>query len=155
MLSPYYGEIIIVGTVYKKEFNWYITKKDLWILDTTDEGTCEEERIDIPILNEKTAKIFFNNILKYKVDTQFIRMEFIKNFEKDAEDSLYNFKPALYVNFDQKQLFSMFPEYTSFEEYVPDGWIGKYHIFYDMIETKHKYWIINKNNYFEGEENGK
>lgn len=153
MLNPYYGENIIVGTVYNKEFNWYITKKDLWILDTTDEGTCEDEREDIPILNNQTASKFFNNILKYKVDTQSIRTKFIKSLERDLEDSLYNFKPALYVNFDQKQLYSMFPEYTSFEEYVPDKWRGIYQMFYEIIETRYKYWIINEKIYFEGEQN--
>jgi hypothetical protein len=155
LLNPYYGEIIIVGTVYNKEFNWYITKKDLWILDTSGEGTFEDERENIPILNDETAKIFFNNILKYKVDTQSIRTDFLKSLEIDLEDSLYNFKPTLYVNFDQKQLYSMFPEYTSFEEYVPEEWVGIYQSFYDIIENKYKYWLINKNLYFEGEKNEK
>ena len=33
MLKPKYAENIIVATVYKNVFNWYVTDKELWLMD--------------------------------------------------------------------------------------------------------------------------
>ena len=32
MLEPIYAENVIVGVVYKKQFQWYVTDRELWYL---------------------------------------------------------------------------------------------------------------------------
>lgn len=35
---------------------------------------------------------------------------------------------------------SGYPEYESFEKYVPKGWKGKYQYFNDIIPAEYRYW---------------
>ncbi len=69
--------------------------------------------------------------------------------EADQEDDLLDFAPSLLVNFDQRQLFSQYPEMIRFEIYVPDNWVGAYRNFIAEIPRNERYWIVNRHNLFE------
>lgn len=45
----------------------------------------------------------------------------------------------------QFNLYSNYPELASFEDYVPEGWSGKYIDFTDIIPRKEKYWLNQSN----------
>jgi len=156
MIVPLYAENIVVGIVFKNKFNWYISRKEYWILDynkagITDESLFKYEREGIIILDQTTVSEFLNKIVEYKVETDELKEKFLSYVKIDEDNAIYDYRPSLFINFDEKFLYSMFPEYTSFEEYIPDKWIGKYKSFYDLIDNSFKYWSNDNKNYFEGD----
>lgn len=69
MLEPIYAENVIVGVIHKKQFQWYVTDRELWYLDyvkfaqafeshlVVDEY-IEPERKGIEILSSENAELF-------------------------------------------------------------------------------------------------
>lgn len=159
-VEPMYAENVIVGVVYKNAWQWYVTNKDLWFLDYKklekaylDKGfdiqniIDDNERIGIKVLNnEENEKLFLSNIKEYLVTTNELN-SMLKNKAKNKGkfDDLLDFCPSLFVDFDNKRLFSMFPEPASFEDYVPEGWIGEYVDFTNLVPDKEKYWLDDNN----------
>lgn len=151
MREIYLEEEIIVFVIYDNEKNWYICDRYLWYLDysilnfnVTDEP-FDERRKNILILNEKEASIFLdrikNNIIKTN-DLRKIWLENLKLIDKGIDVNLDNYSPSLYVNFDTKELFSMYPEPASYEDYVPFDWNSNYKDFLEIIPKKYQYWSI-------------
>ncbi|MBD1373680.1 hypothetical protein IC620_15140 [Hazenella sp. IB182357] len=149
-IEPEYAQNIIVGVIYKNEWIWYVTDRDVWFLDQTKllpSNNDYSERFDIPIVNENTAEQFLEKISGYQVSVCELTYLLIK--EKDKEEpEPDNFGVSLMVDFDKKQLFSFYPEPMSFEYYVPDGWTGEYLNFESKIPHDQRYWIIDGENYF-------
>ena len=153
-MEPIYAENIIVGVVYEKIFSWYVTSKEIWFLDyniwSEAFDVCDEnsnyddciERKGIPVVNCTTAKQFLNNLSDYQITANELRKKIQDKRAKqeDLEDYL-DFSPSLYVDFDKKKLYSLFPEPASFEDYVPTGWDGVYADFTKYIPENEKYWI--------------
>ena len=160
-VTPEYCENIVVATVYKNHFEWYVTPRELWRMDygkwheawrqyfkrqnkSEEEflrncGTIEkqsEERWGIIVLNEKTAGKFFGRIYKCSYSADELRSLRIITPDEKKDD----FCPILYVNFDTKEFISYCPEPLSLEEFVPDGWTGKYELFVDRIPDDKRYW---------------
>lgn len=105
-----------------------------------------EERIGIKVLDNENVAIFLQRINKYRTskdELNYLLLENIKN--KSGEDDLLDFCPVLLINFDNKTLYSMFPEPASYEEYVPKGWSVKYEDFSELIPKSEKYWIDKSN----------
>ena len=50
------------------------------------------------------------------------------------------------MDFDNKVLYSQYPEPFSFENYIPNGWEGKYDSFFENIKEENKYWIYKGKN---------
>ena len=159
VLEPLYAENIIVAIIYNNEFKWYVTDKELWFLDYNkldnayknlgieiQDNNEPEERIGIKVLDNENVAIFLQRINKYRTtkdELNYLLLENIKN--KSEEDDLLDFSPVLLINFDNKALYSMFPEPASYEEYVPKGWSGKYEDFSELIPKSEKYWIDKSN----------
>lgn len=159
VLEPLYAENIIVAIIYNNEFKWYVTDKELWFLDYNkldnayknlgieiQDNNEPEERIGIKVLDNENVAIFLQRINKYRTtkdELNYLLLENIKN--KSEEDDLLDFSPVLLINFDNKTLYSMFPEPASYEEYVPKGWSGKYEDFSELIPKSEKYWIDKSN----------
>lgn len=151
MLKPKYAENIIVATVYKNVFNWYVTDKELWLMDLTYDPIYCDERDNIIVLDENTAEKFLNNIKNYKMTTNQLKELFINNLKFNEEDALYNFAPSIYINFDERCLYSSYPENIFFQEYVPQKWTGEYvniSSLINFINYDNRYWIINNKSYF-------
>ncbi|SFE74593.1 hypothetical protein SAMN04487969_10657 [Paenibacillus algorifonticola] len=156
MIVPLYAENIVVGIVFQNQFNWYISTKEYWILDykkygINNENLFDNEREGIIVLDETTVSEFLNKIIEYKVEIDELKEKFLFSVEIDEDNAIYDYRPSLLINFDEKFLYSTFPEYTSFEEYIPDKWIGEYKNFYGLIDESFKYWCNDNENYFEGD----
>lgn len=160
MLVPVYAENIIVGVIYNGTFRWYISDKELWFLDynkmdyeyenlgfKSEEHYEIEERIGIKILRTENAKEFLNRIEKYATckDELYKLLQKCRQMKTDENDIL-NLVPSLFVDFDKRILYSMYPEPASYEEYVPQDWIGLYEDFTELIPENQKYWIDNSEN---------
>lgn len=156
-MEPVYAENLIVGVVYEKIFSWYITDKEIWFLDYNiwseafDEDSNGDyeyciERKGIPVVDCATAKQFLNNLSNYRITANKLRKK-LQNKRKRKEDleDYLDFSPSLYVDFDKKKLYSLFPEPASFEAYVPTGWEGIYADFTKYIPENEKYWIDENN----------
>lgn len=153
-MEPVYAEDIIVGLTYQKKFHWFLTENGFWKLDydkaaVSMELLVDHEREDIEILNENTIEKFLKRISQYEVKTSQLKEQFLTAVEIDQKNALYDYRPSLYINFDQKILYSQYPEYISYEEYVPDHWQGFYENFYHRIDEEFKYWCIDTIDYLE------
>ncbi|MBU3107980.1 hypothetical protein [Clostridium gasigenes] len=164
-LSIEYGEDIIVVIKFFNRWEWYATEKGYWYLDLPklENAYLEKghklynqgdysDRFDIRVLDEDSADIFWDKISEFRADKNELS-ELIVESEKNNTSSsnrhnLMKLYPTLLVDFDELLLLSAFSETTSFENYVPDGWTGKYERFLEKLPTEERYWIINGRNYF-------
>lgn len=156
-IAPAYAEDIIVIVKHKGKWQWYVTESIWWFLDLVKfKKTFEAKgypaghtdysyRLDIAIVNEETADLFFSKIVDYKVETK----ELSEYFEIADYDMFYDLRPSVYVDFDKKELFSLHPEHFAYEWRVPDGWKGEYDDFTDKVPEEYRYWIIDGENYLE------
>jgi hypothetical protein len=152
MLEPIYAENVIVGVIHKKQFQWYVTDRELWYLDyvkfaqafeshlAVDEY-IEPERKGIEILSSENAELFLKRIQSYKADAATLLKLFEDKIESGEEEDVLDFIPSSLVDCDQKVFYSLFPEPASFEEYVPSDWKGTYEDFTALIPETEKYWI--------------
>ncbi|MGE1128325.1 hypothetical protein [Bacillus wiedmannii] len=159
-LEPLYAENIIVAVIYKNEFRWYVTDKELWFLDynkldnayknlgiSIEDNDETEERNEIKVLDHENVEVFLVRINQYKTTKEELNYLLLENIKrKNAGEDLLDFSPVLLINFDNKILYSMFPEPASYENYVPKDWIGTYEDFTEFIPTSEKYWIDKFNN---------
>ena len=160
ILEPIYAENIIVAVIYNNEFKLYVTDKELWFLDynkldneyknlgiTVEDEYEADERKGIKVLKGEYIDLFLQRINK-----DIVTKEVLNNFLCDCiknrteRDEILNYSPVLLVNFDEKILYSMFPEQASYEAYVPEGWKGKYEDFTELIPESQKYWLDEFNN---------
>lgn len=161
MNKPIFPQEIIVGVLYKKKWAWYITDKDYWFLDLIKLGEAFiakgydidlydfSDRFNIGILNEETAELFLDCIKNYRIETRNLSKMIQEFFEttNDLEEIL-DLTPSLFVDFDTKRLISMFTEPASFEQYVPEGWLGVEGNFLSEVPEIERYWIVNGRDYF-------
>ncbi len=152
-------ENIVVGLKWNGCFGWYVSYKEMWFLDQNvlieaymekahergipPESTMseEDERYGIPVLNEDNIDLFLGRIAKYSAAVSELR-EHLKQDKKDngSEEVFYDWLPALYIDFDEKVLYSLYTEPASFEDYVPQGWRGYYRDFLKKIEPHDRFW---------------
>ncbi|WP_242615036.1 hypothetical protein [Paenibacillus solani] len=160
LLEPKSLNNIIVGLLIDNFFKWYVSPKDLWFLDRkklTDTyikkfkeiglknigNNIEEvdERKGIEVLDEYSFREFTRRINKYSVSTDELRKLLKLNLlTKSKEEAYYSFLPSLYVNVDKRELYSLYPESASYEDFLPENWIGRYEDFLSKIDWKEKYW---------------
>lgn len=161
--KPEYAQDIVVGITFRNTFAWYITDKEYWYLDYTkyDRALLESgfksstvgdysSRFDIAILDTDTIEYFLSHIGDWRVPTEILSHMMLAKKNSNKEDDLLDFAPCLFVDFDQKQLFSQYPEMIRFELYVPDAWTGIYQDFTLKIPGNARYWIVDGHNLFKG-----
>ena len=160
VLEPLYAENILVAVIYNNQFRWYVTDKELWFLDynkldnayksigaSIEENDEVNERKDIKILDNNNINIFLKRINKYLVTKDELNQLLTEKIRTKIEgEDLLDFSPVLLIKFDNKILYSMFPEPASYEEYVPKGWHGKYENFTELVPILERYWIDESNN---------
>lgn len=121
--EPEYAQNIIVGVMFRHTFAWYVTEKEDWYLDYPKyerawltagfpplSGGDYADRVHIAILNEETAERFLSSRADRRVPASTLSRMMLARKEVDKQDDLLDFSPSLFVNFDQKQLFSQYPE---------------------------------------------
>lgn len=143
-LMPEYAHVLIVGVVFQSSWSWYITEREYWFLNLE-----MEDRFGIEILNESTAKDFLPRIEEYRVPTSELSdmLEDLKDAFENYDEVL-EFLPTIYVNFDKREFYSLYPEPMSFEDYVPEGWLGEYKDFYGLVPVQERYWVVDGEDLF-------
>ena len=160
LLVPKALENIIVGVLINNHFKWYVSTKDIWFLDRKkleeaykkkfkEMGIAytgpfieeDDERKGIDILDEDSYAEFAPRMAKYAVSTKELRESLKLNLLTETkEDTFYSFMPSLYVNFDKRELYSLYSEPASYEDFVPENWTGRYEDFLSYIDRAEKYW---------------
>ena len=82
--------------------------------------------------------LFLDNIKKYKIEAEKLR-KMLMNESNYNEKLAYN--PSILIDFENKVLISYYAEPESFEDFVPNGWKGKYQDFAEAIPQDQRYWI--------------
>ncbi|MBT2287916.1 hypothetical protein J7E73_01985 [Paenibacillus albidus] len=144
-LMPEYAQDIIVGVLFEQHWSWYVTEREYWFLNTE-----MEDRFGIEILDETTAAVFLEKIADHKVSATEMKA-LLTDLEDSFQsyDEVLEFIPAIYVNFDERLLYSLFPEPMSFEHYVPAGWTGEYTDFLEKIPECEQYWMVKGRSFFK------
>lgn len=149
-----FSENIIVGVMYNNVYNWYVTDKEIWFLDykkrikifedkgfEIKEEYLDERRQDLLILDSHNINIFLERISEHKISTNELREFLIAGRATEDDSWLYEFRPSLYLDFDNHKLYSLYSEPASYEDYVPINWVGSYFDFLEIVPIKCKYWI--------------
>lgn len=148
-MKPTYAENIIVAIKDNAHIEWYIIDKDFCFLDYSklekaylDKGyniiIDDTARFGIKIVDEFTKQKFLDKIKNCKVTT--IELKEILISEESYDEKLaYNY--SILIDFYSKMFISNYAELESFENFVPNGWQGKYENFEEHIPYNMKYWI--------------
>ncbi|MDE5772022.1 MAG: hypothetical protein K2I06_10425 [Ruminococcus sp.] len=149
MKHPKYAEVLIVAIINEGSFNWYILDSDICSLDLNILEDAyrkkgynfvidESYRFGIRVVDETTKNEFLENIKPFLISTSGLKK--MMSEEKEPEEIYYSYRPTILIDFDKKCLLSYYPEYMSYEDYVPDSWTGKYQFFEDIIPEKFRFW---------------
>ncbi len=164
-VQPKYAENIIVAVVQRREWAWYISPKDLWLMDwrkwaeawgQNPDETDYSGRFNIQVLDASSAKAFFQQMSQYRVTTGYLRtlvgkvydykglQTFSIHDQAELLADLWNLIPSLLLDFDNKQLISNYPEanFTP-EQYLPDSWAMKDASLFESVPKEHRYWVID------------
>ena len=103
--------------------------------DISTPGTCiefpapwiDEKRRDIMLLDSNVAETFLKRIEGNQCTTK---------------DLPHDILPSLYIDFDEKELYSMYSEPASYEDYVPIGWKSEFKNFLNLIPNNEQYWKV-------------
>lgn len=166
---PEYAETLITAIKYKGKFCWYVSNRWFWYLDLrkyrrlvsdflgNQESDLEyySTRCNIDIVNEHRAEEFIRAMEEYRVETEELRAWIVDNKLETIEE-LWDVVPVILVDFDQKTLWTQYPEMIAFERYVPEGWEGKYEEFWDQVPESERYWLVGEEDYmnWEGRRSG-
>lgn len=165
---PEYAETLITAIKYKGQFCWYVSNKSFWYLDLRRYRILVSEflnqtpdlenyptRFNIDIVNEHRAEEFIRGLEEYRVEADELR-DWIVDNKLETIKELWDMVPVILVDFDQKTLWSQYPEMIFFEDYVPEGWEGKYAKFWDQVPESERYWLVGEENYmnWEGRKRG-
>jgi len=149
-LWPREHDTIIVLVKYQGTYTWCVTPHEYWFMDLAkyksefgEDDPDYSDRFDIPVLSETTAGCFLDQISGYvltkeEMQDTILALQPLKYWGKAA-----HLFPTLFVDFDDRQLYSVYGEIAAFENYVPFGWEGSYQDFYALIPDQEKYWIID------------
>lgn len=164
-VKPQYAENIIVAVVQRREWAWYISARDLWLMDwrkwAEAWGQNPDEidysgRFNIQVLDISTAKAFFQQVSQYRVTTGYLRTLVGKVYDykglptfsiQDQVElltDLWHLIPSLLLDFDNKTFTSNYPEADFTPElFIPDGWTVIEASMFESVPKEHRYWVID------------
>ncbi|MGD1840485.1 MAG: hypothetical protein ACFB0B_06255 [Thermonemataceae bacterium] len=147
---------IIVLINVNNNYYWYVSERHLWLMNyekyvkAFDESDDDySERFDIGILDDKNVTTFQEYIKEDLVAQFHLGQAVRKALLLTSWDEDYYLFPSLYIDFTKKELYSVYSESISFENYVPNDWKGCYEDFYDIVPNHIKYWVIDKEDIFK------
>ena len=164
LLQPKYVENIIVATVYKGVFRWYVTDYAWWFLDyrkwdgmfsKSEDELLEEpeddfsERFDIDIVDGDNVDKFFEKIKDYEVSTQELRGVFYTTtLVQDEYDCGEGVSISLYYDFDKKIFVDFFSEQFPYYKCIPDGWREENKSAEELLKPEYIYWMLGEENMY-------
>lgn len=141
-----FNDDIIVYAIYQGKANWYVSYKELWYLNynkrifeyqkrgyTIDIDSVDYIRRDLLEMSDGQIPIFLERIKEHIWSSGKLAEACKNNFDED-------FFPSLYVDFDKKYMISMYSEYASYEDYMPEGWGSEFGDFLNLIPINDIYW---------------
>ena len=147
---------MLVAVKFEGCYRWYDSEPDYWVLDQRAWGEAFElagyetdmsdytDRFGIAVVDASTAECFLSNMSIFAVNRESLGDLFYIAAE-EASDwwSIMDYVPALLVDFDSRELWSIYSENMSFEHYVPAGWTGTFgdDSFFDRIPVEERYWV--------------
>ena len=145
MIEPKYGENIVVLFKHENKYIWYVSDLEFWYIDYEvarySLDTLYDERKRSSKLTNETLPYFLEDMEAYKCNRNELGEAFAKSYQEDRLNAVYDFKPSLFIDMDEMELYSQYAEYVSFEEYVSEPWKGKYKSFGDKIPEEEKFWL--------------
>ncbi|MFI8708228.1 hypothetical protein ACIGHG_14325 [Bacillus sp. NPDC077411] len=137
-LQPEGYENIVVLVKDNEEYEYYVSDKELWILDlrklkeafeisgyNTNTSSFEGERTGFDVLTKEQYGIYKNKIEKYKVSYDELKGYYeLFRLAQQPEDDVREILPTFYIDFDKNIFYSFYTEPGSYGEYIPDGWQG-------------------------------
>ena len=151
MCSFDFNEQIIIYVIYNGRGDWYVSDKEIWFFDYAKridafrkigyeikEEYIDERRRDLLYLDESTAQHFME-----RIEPERCSADTLKELINVGDDRFFesDFYPSLYIDFDKREMFSMYQEYAAYENYAPVGWNAKYEDFLGIIPKEKQYWI--------------
>ena len=148
-------------------FYWFASFKEMWVLDRIKwfddflsngidnfDPTDHRERYNIAIVDQLNCDDFISFLKRdgYEVNRNDLSEQFYKmDLSEKKWWDVYNFFPDIFINFDNKELFSQYVENMHYEKYVPDGWIGELNDFCkgNIIPRSEVFWIRDGLDYRE------
>lgn len=134
-------EELLVIIKNEGRFYWFVAFKEMWVLDRAkwvedfvrsgmeiNLQDIHKERYNIPVVNEENAKIFIDGLIKdaYLYNKDDIAAEFYNRLsQKTTWWDIYDLMPDLFIDFDNKRLYSQYLESMHYHKYVPDDWQGE------------------------------
>jgi hypothetical protein len=152
-IEPVVDVVVLVRA--EGAWSYYVSEKEYWLLDLVmlqrgferagyrvDESYGD--RFDIPIVDETARGAFLECMSPFRVDlrdlAELARIAVVPASEWTDVAHVF---PALLVDFDARRLYSVFPEPTRFELYVPEGWTGELRDFFDEVPRELRYWVVD------------
>ncbi|WP_124728374.1 hypothetical protein [Staphylospora marina] len=143
---------IVVGVIRSGEWQWYVTEKELWVMDYPKWAQAyvdsefehmapdaEVDRFGIPVLDEETVDLFLEYVREQQINGEELTLWMEEALASGWQD-LSGWEPSLLIDFDRQVLISRHPERHFFERYVPDRWIGEYCDFLEQVPEEERYW---------------
>ncbi|WP_249928286.1 hypothetical protein [Niallia circulans] len=117
LLKPEYAQNIIVGVKTSSQFSWYLTERDVWILDIVKYKKLYERngfsfdmdfalslRNNISVVNEKNYRLYLQEYTDYLVPSSELK-KLVEHH--DYGSTILELRPSLFIDFNQKS-FSLF-----------------------------------------------
>ncbi|MFF2484298.1 hypothetical protein [Paenibacillus sp. NPDC058071] len=141
-VEPNFPNTVVVLVKHKEEYSWYVSEKELWIMDlvkldnafrrkfnqpeVTETEADYEERVGCEILSEKNIEQFQEAVEHFKVSYTELADYFKLYSEVYLDGENPEVDTSFYLDFDHKIFHSFFKEPGSYEDFVPTGWRGIY-----------------------------
>jgi len=149
-------EMIIVSVRRHGEWSWFKSIREYWVLDWIAwEDMFEKAGVDaargdysarfgIPVVDAGTGEQFLDFMTPFRKSREELHREFWDS-EVEAQTwfDVSDHMPILLVDFDARELRSVYSEMMRFERFVPDAWVGVHGEFYDRIPETERYWFKN------------
>ena len=154
-------ERVVIVARFNGEIRWFRSERELWVLNSNqwrnefiDAGYVVPEfnqnyRFGLTVVNEKNAEYFLECMSEFEIHKDDLRLELVKQYP--IANSWWDVQalfPIMFVNFDACEVAGFYPEGIAMEQYLPDGWKGKFIDFAteyseDIFPTSEKFWVTN------------
>ena len=146
----------IVVVKWQGQFDWYCSMKEDWILNQKSysqalgiENYLCSDRYGICILSEATIQEFKKQHQMLLLDLPTLADWFSQNLPLRSYDQDSRLFPTLFIDFDERSLYSVYGESFVFETYVPKGWNAQTVFFADLLPPEQRYWIHGGKDWWE------
>ena len=158
---------LIALVLCRKKAYWFLTFKEMWVLNRKKwinefisngvkgvNPEDHEERYNLALVNEDNAEYFISKLIKdnYVLDKNDLSTEFYKRLESASDWwDIYDLMPDIYIDFDNKKMYSNHIEAIQLVNYLPVNWVAERKDFCqgEILPESEKFWISNNINYRE------